>query len=51
MVEGGQSIHTQFLAAGRAHELQLVIAPFFVGDPELLDLSAPQPSPGSRATG
>jgi 5-amino-6-(5-phosphoribosylamino)uracil reductase len=33
MVEGGQSIHTQFLAAGLADELQLVIAPFFVGDP------------------
>jgi 5-amino-6-(5-phosphoribosylamino)uracil reductase len=34
MVEGGQSIHTQFLAAGLADELQLVIAPFFVGDPD-----------------
>lgn len=33
MVEGGQSIHTEFLAAGLADELQLVIAPFFVGDP------------------
>ena len=33
MVEGGQNIHTQFLAAGLADELQLVIAPFFVGDP------------------
>ena len=33
MVEGGQSIHTQFLAAGLVDELQLVIAPFFVGDP------------------
>jgi riboflavin-specific deaminase-like protein len=32
MVEGGQDIHTQFLAAGLADELQLVIAPFFVGD-------------------
>ncbi|MGB6455000.1 MAG: dihydrofolate reductase family protein [Streptosporangiaceae bacterium] len=32
MVEGGQIIHTQFLAAGLADELQLVIAPFFVGD-------------------
>ncbi len=32
MVEGGQNIHTQFLAAGLADELQLVIAPFFVGD-------------------
>jgi 5-amino-6-(5-phosphoribosylamino)uracil reductase len=32
MVEGGGSMHTQFLAAGLADELQLVIAPFFVGD-------------------
>jgi 5-amino-6-(5-phosphoribosylamino)uracil reductase len=32
MVEGGQNILTQFLAAGLADELQLVIAPFFVGD-------------------
>ena len=34
LVEGGQSIHTQFVAAGLADELQLVIAPFFVGDPD-----------------
>lgn len=33
MVEGGQNTHTQFLTAGLADELQLVIAPFFVGDP------------------
>jgi 5-amino-6-(5-phosphoribosylamino)uracil reductase len=33
MVEGGQNTNTQFLAAGLADELQLVIAPFFVGDP------------------
>jgi 5-amino-6-(5-phosphoribosylamino)uracil reductase len=32
MVEGGQSIHTQFLTAGLVDELQLVIAPFFIGD-------------------
>lgn len=32
MVEGGQSILTQFLAEGLADELQLVVAPFFVGD-------------------
>lgn len=32
MVEGGGSIHTQFLAAGLADELHLVVAPFFVGD-------------------
>jgi 5-amino-6-(5-phosphoribosylamino)uracil reductase len=33
MVEGGQDTHTRFLAAGLADELQLAIAPFFVGDP------------------
>lgn len=32
MVEGGGGIHTQFLTAGLADELHLVIAPFFVGD-------------------
>ncbi|WP_028645502.1 RibD family protein [Nocardioides sp. URHA0020] len=32
MVEGGGTIHTQFLAEGLADELQLVVAPFFVGD-------------------
>jgi 5-amino-6-(5-phosphoribosylamino)uracil reductase len=33
MVEGGGSVHTQFLTSNLADELQLVIAPFFVGDP------------------
>jgi 5-amino-6-(5-phosphoribosylamino)uracil reductase len=33
MVEGGTTMHTQFLSAGLADELHLVIAPFFVGDP------------------
>lgn len=33
MVEGGGSVHTSFLTAGLADELQLAIAPFFVGDP------------------
>jgi 5-amino-6-(5-phosphoribosylamino)uracil reductase len=32
MVEGGGTVLTQFLAADLADELQLVIAPFFVGD-------------------
>jgi riboflavin biosynthesis pyrimidine reductase/pyrimidine deaminase RibD-like protein len=32
MVEGGSRILTEFLTAGLADELQLVIAPFFVGD-------------------
>jgi 5-amino-6-(5-phosphoribosylamino)uracil reductase len=32
MVEGGGAVHTQFLAADLVDELQLVVAPFFVGD-------------------
>jgi 5-amino-6-(5-phosphoribosylamino)uracil reductase len=32
MVEGGGTMHTQFLSEGLADELQLVVAPFFVGD-------------------
>ncbi len=32
MVEGGATVHTQFLTADLADELHLVIAPFFVGD-------------------
>jgi 5-amino-6-(5-phosphoribosylamino)uracil reductase len=32
MVEGGGSVHTQFLTGDLADELQLVVAPFFVGD-------------------
>ncbi|MBO0847312.1 MAG: dihydrofolate reductase family protein [Nocardioides sp.] len=33
MVEGGGDVHTQFLADDLADELQLVVAPFFVGEP------------------
>lgn len=33
MVEGGQHVLSQFLAAGLADELHVVVAPFFVGDP------------------
>ena len=32
LVEGGGTIHTQFLTADLADELQVVVAPFFVGD-------------------
>jgi 5-amino-6-(5-phosphoribosylamino)uracil reductase len=32
MVEGGGQVHTQFLCDDLADELQLVVAPFFVGD-------------------
>jgi 5-amino-6-(5-phosphoribosylamino)uracil reductase len=33
MVEGGALVHAEFLAAGLADELHLVIAPLLVGDP------------------
>ncbi len=33
MVEGGTTIHTQFLTAGLADEIHLAVAPFFVGQP------------------
>ncbi len=32
MVEGGGNVHTQFLTNNLVDELQLVVAPFFVGD-------------------
>ncbi|MGZ4437394.1 MAG: RibD family protein [Nocardioidaceae bacterium] len=32
MVEGGGTVHTQFLTADLVDELHLVVAPFFVGD-------------------
>jgi 5-amino-6-(5-phosphoribosylamino)uracil reductase len=34
MVEGGSTVHTQFLTQGLVDELHLAIAPFFVGEPE-----------------
>jgi 5-amino-6-(5-phosphoribosylamino)uracil reductase len=52
MVEGGGTMHTQFLQAGLADELQLVIAPFFVGDsraPRFVYDGAFPWGPGSRA--
>jgi riboflavin-specific deaminase-like protein len=33
MVEGGGTIHTQFLEADTVDEIQLAVAPFFLGDP------------------
>jgi riboflavin-specific deaminase-like protein len=41
MVEGGGTIHTQLLQQGLADELQLVLAPLFVGDPEAPRLFGP----------
>lgn len=34
MVEGGSSVHTGFLTGGFADEIQLAVAPFFVGQDE-----------------
>jgi 5-amino-6-(5-phosphoribosylamino)uracil reductase len=45
MVEGGGSVHTQFLAAGLADELHLVVAPFFVGDSRARRFVADGPFP------
>ncbi|MER5913868.1 dihydrofolate reductase family protein [Streptomyces sp. NPDC001982] len=41
MVEGGGTVHTQLLQQGLADELQLVLAPLFVGDPEAPRLFGP----------
>ncbi|MEU3849002.1 dihydrofolate reductase family protein [Streptomyces sp. NPDC029554] len=41
MVEGGGLIHTQLLTQGLADELQLVLAPLFVGDPQAPRLFGP----------
>ncbi|MGW8850598.1 RibD family protein [Streptomyces xiamenensis] len=45
MVEGGRALHTQFLRAGLADELHLVIAPFLVGDPAAPRFAGPGPFP------
>jgi pyrimidine deaminase RibD-like protein len=41
MVEGGADLSRQFLTGGLADELQLVIAPFFVGEPGAPRFAAP----------
>jgi riboflavin-specific deaminase-like protein len=41
MVEGGGTVHTQLLQQGLADELQLVLAPLFVGDPAAPRLFGP----------
>ncbi len=48
MVEGGGQIHTQLLRQGLADELQLVLAPLFVGDPDAPRLFGPGPYQGGR---
>jgi 5-amino-6-(5-phosphoribosylamino)uracil reductase len=53
MVEGGGKVHTQFLADDLADELQLVVAPFFVGDsraPRFVSDGHFPWNPGRRAT-
>ncbi|SDP51972.1 riboflavin-specific deaminase C-terminal domain-containing protein [Streptomyces sp. cf386] len=48
MVEGGGTIHTQLLQQGLADELQLVLAPLFVGDPDAPRLFGPGGYQGGR---
>jgi 5-amino-6-(5-phosphoribosylamino)uracil reductase len=53
MVEGGGKVHTQFLTANLADELQLIVAPFFVGDsraPRFVGDGRFPWNPGRRAT-
>ena len=53
MVEGGGKVHTQFLTEDLADELQLVVAPFFVGDsraPRFVSDGSLPWNPGRRAT-
>jgi 5-amino-6-(5-phosphoribosylamino)uracil reductase len=53
MVEGGSKVHTQFLTGNLADELQLVVAPFFVGDsraPRFVGDGRFPWNPGRRAT-
>ena len=53
MVEGGGTVHTQFLTDDLADELQLVVAPFFVGDssaPRFVSDGHFPWNPGRRAT-
>jgi 5-amino-6-(5-phosphoribosylamino)uracil reductase len=49
LVEGGTSMHTLFLAADAVDELQLAIAPFFVGDPAAPRLAGRGPFPNDPA--
>ncbi|MEU0332085.1 dihydrofolate reductase family protein [Streptomyces sp. NPDC006193] len=48
MVEGGGQVHTQLLQQGLADELQLVVAPLFVGDPAAPRLFGPGTYQGGR---
>ncbi|MFI9549483.1 dihydrofolate reductase family protein [Streptomyces sp. NPDC052016] len=48
MVEGGGTVHTQLLQEGLADELQLALAPLFVGDPDAPRLFGPGGYQGGR---
>jgi 5-amino-6-(5-phosphoribosylamino)uracil reductase len=48
MVEGGGRVHTQLLRQGLADELQLVLAPLLVGEPDAPRMFGPGPYPGGR---
>ncbi|MFF6982464.1 dihydrofolate reductase family protein [Streptomyces sp. NPDC008343] len=48
MVEGGGTVHTQLLQQGLADEVQLVLAPLFVGDPDAPRLFGPGGYQGGR---
>ncbi|MBO4259849.1 dihydrofolate reductase family protein [Streptomyces griseorubiginosus] len=48
MVEGGGRIHSQLLQQGLADELQLVLAPLFVGDPDAPRIFGPGGYQGGR---
>lgn len=53
LVEGGGTVHTQFLTADLADELHLVVAPFFVGEPgarRFVDAGGFPWNPDRRAT-
>jgi 5-amino-6-(5-phosphoribosylamino)uracil reductase len=45
LIEGGGQLATSVLTAGLADELQLVVAPFFVGDPGAPRFAGPGPYP------
>ena len=49
MVEGGGKVHTQFLTDDLVDELQLVVAPMFVGDSQLRGSCATAAFPGTPA--
>ncbi|MFF3308357.1 dihydrofolate reductase family protein [Streptomyces sp. NPDC002952] len=48
MVEGGGRVHTQLLRQGLADELQLVLAPLLVGEPDAPRMFGPGPYPAGR---